>query len=165
MKNAARLIPACILSLLLILLAACQQPAPPNYDAEIDASVEVWNTGNVDALDGLLASNHVRRSTPNSTTGAEVVGIEAMKEAVLAAREVTDNFTVEIDERVYTADRVTLRWTLSGTNVATGKPWSVPGLSLIHMLDRKPIAEYAYFDVLDLYQQVGFTLTPPPAEE
>lgn len=145
-------------------LVACQPPAAapaPDYTAQMNAIVEVWNTGNVDALDTLLTADFVRVGPEGSNAGVRVVGIDSMKAAVLRVRASSEDFTVRIDEHFFGEDWGGSRWTISGTSAVTGGSWEVPGVSITRLRDGKWAEEYAYFDVLAMYQQLGFTLVPP----
>ena len=57
---------------------------------------------------------------------------------------------------------------MTGTNTGsmadmppTGKSVTVSGVSIIHMVNGKAIEIWDFYNVLDMYQQLGFALIPP----
>ena len=43
----------------------------------------------------------------------------------------------------------------------TGKNVQFSGVSVVHMVDGKAVEIWDFYSVLDMYQQLGFTLMPP----
>jgi len=169
-----RLVSAAFLCTTVLSLAVigCQPPPPPPppdyaaaYSPLVDTYVNVWNTGDVAALDGIVTEDFVRYGAPN--TSAE--GRDSVKAVITAFRTTYPDLNVTVDEAVYTADRVTVRWSITGTNTgpgeipATGRAISLSGLSLVHVADSMMTQEWVSADNAAIMQQLGYTFTPPPA--
>ena len=158
--------------LALVLIAGCQTP-PPDPAVElkpiVDAYVEAWNTGNVDALDAIIDAGVQRHASPTTATGA--TSLDELKQAITNIRVQFPDFHVSLDEEIYVAGKSVIRWTVTGTHTgsteempATGKAVSAPGSSVAHYAKGKLTEEWVYSDNQDFMQQLGFTLTPPVAE-
>ncbi len=159
--------------LALVLIAGCQTP-PPDPAAELkpimDAYVEVWNTGNVDALDAIVDAGVQRHASPTTTVRA--TSLDELKQAITNIRVQFPDFHVSLDEEIYVAGKSAIRWTITGTHTgsteelpATGKAMSLSGSSVMHYAEGKLTEEWAYSDNLYFMQQLGFPLAPPAAEE
>jgi len=149
---------------------SCQPAAPTDHSVElrpiIDGYVEAWNTGNMDALDSIIAANY-QRSGPS---GGDASSLEELKAVIGRFRTAFPDARVTVDEADYLDNRSVIRWTYTGTNTgegqfpATGKKVSVSGVSVSRYEEGKLVEELVYFDNLDFMTQLGFKLTPPEEE-
>ena len=144
--------------LALVLIAGCQAP-PPDPAAElkpiVDAFVEAWNTGNVDALDTIADAGVQRHVTPTAPTGA--TSLDELKQVITTTRAQFPDFHVSLDEEIYVAGKSAIRWTITGTHTgsteelpATGKAVSLSGSTISHYAEGKLTEEWVYSDHLDL---------------
>ncbi len=158
--------------LALVLIAGCQTP-PPDPAAElkpiVDAYVEAWNTGNVDALDAIVDVGVQRHASP--TTGSGATSLDELKQVITFTRALFPDFHVSLDEEIYVAGKSAIRWTITGTHTgsteelpATGKAVSLSGSTISHYAEGKLTEEWVYSDNQDFMQQLGFMLAPPTAE-
>ena len=136
----------------------------------MDAYVEVWNTGNVDALDAIVDAGVQRHASPTTTVRA--TSLDELKQAITNIRVQFPDFHVSLDEEIYVAGKSAIRWTITGTHTgsteelpATGKAVSLSGSTISHYAEGKLTEEWVYSDNQDFMQQLGFTLAPPAAEE
>lgn len=153
-----------------LLLVACQPAAPPDYDAMYkpiaDAEVAAWNTGDVAALDAVIAPNFKRVSAAFPTTET----LDAFKKAITDLRTGYPDTKLAIDETHSTKDVSVSRWTFTGTNTGpgtappTGKAVKLSGLTQVKYEGGKAVEEVVYFDTADWYTQLGFTMVPPKAK-
>ena len=143
--------------LALVLIAGCQTP-PPDPAAElkpiVDAYVEAWNTGNVDALDAIVDVGVQRHASP--TTGSGATSLDELKQVITFTRALFPDFHVSLDEEIYVAGKSATRYTITGTHTgsteelpATGQAVSVSGSSIMHYAEGKLTEEWAYFDNQD----------------
>ncbi|NIM50076.1 MAG: hypothetical protein GTN62_07035 [Gemmatimonadales bacterium] len=153
----------------LVTITGCQPPDPAAELKPItDAYVEAWNSGNLDGLDAIMDPQFERRVSPASGTGA--IGIDALKEVIAAFRTQFPDFRVVLDEEIFAADRAIARWTFTGTNTGpgdfppTGRAVTLSGTSIIHLSEGRMVTEWVQSDNLHLFQQLGFTLSPPEGE-
>lgn len=95
-------------------------------------------------------------------------GIENYKAFVLNTSETFSDFKATIEEVVVKGDMVWGRFSMEGTNTGpvgpfppTGKKFHITGLAISQVVDGKIVRDETFWNVLDFYQQLGFTLTPP----
>ena len=158
-----------LLAVGVLALAGCAAPPPPDYAAQhkpgIDAIVAAWSAGKFDGLDATLAANYQRRSVG----GLDSDGVAGFKKLVGDFRTSYPDAKVVIDESFYLKDVSFHRWTFTGTNTGpgaeppTGKSTKVSGSTLMRYQDGKIAEENVWFDTLDWYKQLGYTVTSPSA--
>ncbi|MFP4082194.1 MAG: ester cyclase [Candidatus Aminicenantes bacterium] len=171
------------LALLLCVSFGCQQQVTEEVpegiteeEAQIlmDDVLLMWNEGSMDMIDKHFAPEVVVHC---STFPEDLRGLEGVENWVTSARTSFPDFTITFDEIMVKDNKVMARWTLTGTNTgplsspagelpATGKKINISGISLMHMAESKIVEEWVIYNVLEMMQQLGFTLTPPqPPEE
>jgi hypothetical protein len=162
MKSSALafLFPAGLALALLIVGTACRQSRYEHHRTLLEKYRTYWNTGNTDGIEAVLHPEYEMRYAPDFAPS--VKGIEAFRKEM--ARMHTLSFTVAMDEAVYGADTITLRWTCSATypDSAGGaaKPVRAHGLSLIHLKDGRIADEWIAYDRKNWMEQLGFELKP-----
>jgi steroid delta-isomerase-like uncharacterized protein len=151
------------------LLMGCQQPPDPVREATaklkpvVDAYTQVWNTGNLNALDAICVPQVVRYDRTTDVYR----GLDSLKRFIARIRETYPDFKVTTEEVFYVGDHAVARWTITGTNTGpgtfppTGKSFKATGLSLSRFVDGKLAEERAEYDRFSVLQQLGFQLTPP----
>lgn len=125
---------------------------------------EVWNRGNLDAANEMLASDFV-----NHATGLleETTGSEGIKTFFGALRSAFPDLTFTIEDHIAEGDRVVTRWSAVGTHKgdfqgipATGKRVQISGTD-IDRIENGKIAEcWMSMDELGLLQQLGVVAGP-----
>jgi steroid delta-isomerase-like uncharacterized protein len=134
------------------------------YKKIIDQYLEAWNTGNVELLDKAATNDFELRMTPRFKP---VKGLDSLKFEIKYWRTAYPDFHINIDEIIYALDAVTVRWTITGTNSGpgsmppTGRTIDVPGLSLLHIKDRKITDEWIASNNMLWLEQLGFRLVAP----
>ena len=100
-----------------------------------------------------------------------IKGIESYKQFLINTINTFSEFKATIEEVNVKGDRVWCRYSMSGINTgplgdipATGKKFQVTGMAITRILDGKIIEDETYWNVLGLFQQLGFTLAPPSVE-
>lgn len=120
---------------------------------------EVWNRGNVDALDELLAPDYVNHtpSTPNPPPGPA-----GLKPIVLAIRGAFPDLRYEIRDIVATDDTVVMRVRMTGTHrgelfglAPTGKRISVDQINVERIRGGRIAEHWRVTDELSLMKQLG----------
>lgn len=101
-----------------------------------------------------------------------LVGIEALKNMVKNNAILFSDFKGTVEELVVKGDKIWCRYTMTGTNTGplgdlppTGKTFRVTGMAITRVVDGKIVEDETFWNVLDFYQQLGFTLTPPQPPE
>ena len=151
----------------ILIYCGCQQQEERTYtNAEIQAiwdnNLQLWNGGNLDLVDTLYAKGCVRH---NADVG-DSEGPEGVKKFVKWVYTAYPDFKVSFDARFELKDRIVAHWTATGTNdgplnenmPATGKKVSFTGLAMSVIENGKITEEWAYYNQLPLYAQMGYEL-------
>lgn len=119
---------------------------------------EVWNEGNLDALDDLLAEEYVNDSFPPGTPP----GQSGLEQTISMVRGGFPDLTLTPDDTVAEDDKVVQRWTGRGTHTGelmgvppSGKEVSYQGISIYHVKDGKIAQDWTNVDLMGIMQQIG----------
>jgi steroid delta-isomerase-like uncharacterized protein len=127
----------------------------------------VWEEGNIDLVDELLAPDYVNRTpaTPDQPTGPEGV-----KGVVGMFRSGMPDLKVVIEDMIAEGDKVAVRYTLEGTHEGelfgvppTGQHLSIKSIAIERVSDGKIREHWRITDSLDMMQQLG--VIPEPGQE
>ncbi len=129
------------------------------YQNHVRKLIEAWNTGELDLLDSVVASNVVRISPPS--TDSDVKNLKELKELITNFRAQFPDLRVTIDHENYEVSRSVLEWTFTGTNTGegdfgkTGKKVEVSGASIARYENNKMVHEAIYYDTMLFNVQLG----------
>ena len=127
----------------------------------------VFEQGNIDLLDELLAPDYVNHSpaTPDLPTGPE--GVKAV---VSMFRSAMPDLKVIIDDMIAEGDKVATRYTLEGTHESelfgvppTGQRLSIESITVERVSDGKIQEHWRVTDELGMMQQLGVIPMPEHA--
>jgi steroid delta-isomerase-like uncharacterized protein len=123
---------------------------------------EVWNQGNVDLLNELLASDFIIHAPQ-----AEINGREGAKQYLAMLRGGFPDILFTIEDQFADGDRVMTRWTARGTHKGafqgippTGKQVRLAGTDIDRIANGKVVECWTSTDDLGLLQQLGVLPTP-----
>ena len=131
--------------------------------------LDVWEQGNIDLIDELLAPDYVNHSpaTPEQPTGPE-----GLKGVVSIFRSAIPDLKMVVEDMIAEGDKVVLRYTLEGTHEGelfgippTGKQLSVKGIAVERVSDGKIREHWRVTDELGMMQQLGVIPEPGHQEE
>jgi steroid delta-isomerase-like uncharacterized protein len=118
---------------------------------------ELWNQKKLAVIDELYAENYVGH-TPNGL----LQGRAGVRQHVTTYITAFPDCNIAIDEMVAEADKISVRWTGTGTHrgelegiAPTGKRIDVPGNLTARISGGKVVEEYSVWDTLKLAQQLG----------
>ena len=129
----------------------------------------VWEEGNIDLVDELLAPDYVNRTpaTPDQPTGPEGV-----KGVVSMFRSGIPDLRVVIEDMIADGDKVAVRYTLEGTHEGelfgvppTGQRLTIKSIAIERVSDGKIREHWRVTDSLDMMQQLGVIPSPEQSEE
>ena len=122
---------------------------------------EVWNDKNIAAIDELMAADYVHHD-PQSPKFSN--GREGYKQLVAYYLNAFPDSHFTIDQEIQEGDTVVTRWTVNGTHrgdlptlPASGKTFSVTGITVARLKDGKFVESWNNWDALGLMQQLGST--------
>jgi steroid delta-isomerase-like uncharacterized protein len=125
---------------------------------------EVWNQGQLDVIDELIADDFVA-----TVVGApeQIRGPQGFREFVVMYRTAFPDLRITVDEQVAEGETIVTRWTATGTNEgelmgipATGKQATTAGININRISGGKLVEGWGLFDQLGLLQQIGAVPTP-----
>ncbi|HUG13706.1 MAG TPA: ester cyclase [Thermomicrobiales bacterium] len=118
---------------------------------------EVYNQGNVDAVDVLVSDQFVRHGIGGTMRGREII-----KERVRAVRSGFPDFRITIEDALADGDKVVLRQTHTGTHLGefagvapTGVRMETTEISILRIADGKICEGWVSVDQLTMLRQIG----------
>ncbi len=124
---------------------------------------EAWNTGNFENLASVVDANYTKQGPDGP-----VVGIEPLKQSIRDHRIAYPDWHCTYVEEVYAKGKAVVRFEVTGTNTgpgeipATGRTITLEGMAIFYIANGKIVDDRAYDDVIPFYEQLGYTILPPP---
>lgn len=125
---------------------------------------DVWNTGNLDAIEELYAADFVADYRPYSALRH---GHEAIRGMVRRAHVAFPDYHEELDEMIAEGDKVVVRFTITGTQNGqwgplppSGKPVRFEEIVILRFADGKVVEQRGIPDNLAALRQLGVVPTP-----
>ena len=125
---------------------------------------EVFNKGNFDVLDEVLAPSYMIQDAPLGSPA----GAEAVKQVVTMFRTGFPDLEIKIEDLIAEDDKVAARSTLTGTHrgaifgiAPTGKSISMPSLTMVRIVDGRLVWSSVKNDTATLMRQLGAEPPPP----
>ena len=126
---------------------------------------EVWEEGNLPAIENYIASHYVRH---DPGLPAEVRGPDGIRQLVPLYRAAFPDINFTADVLFGVDDMVAVRWLVRGTHrgelmgiPATGRPLSITAIELFRFEGGKIAEQWVLVDNLSMLQQLG--AMPAPA--
>jgi predicted ester cyclase len=123
------------------------------------AVFDVWTTGDVDRLDGLVAADVVHHD-PYDPQAAE--GLGGMKRTIGLNRGAFADMRLFVDDQVAEGDRVVTRWRAEMTHTgnlgdlaATGRRVAITGITIDRFEHGKIVEAWRSMDTLALLRAIG----------
>jgi steroid delta-isomerase-like uncharacterized protein len=120
---------------------------------------EMWNKGNLELIDELIASDVTGHSPIQN-----VDGVEASKRYVTMSRAAFPDLHFTIEEMIAEGDKVVAVRTLAGTHrgeylgvAPTGNHVNITGINVFRIADGRIAETSTFVDTLDLMEQLGAT--------
>ena len=130
---------------------------------------EVYNKGNVDFIDEVVASNLVVHD-PTSPEGM-TSGVQSAKQFVEVYRNAFPDIQMTVEDLIAEGDKVVTRWTARGRHQGelmgippSGNPVEVTGITVDRIEGGKVVETWANYDALGMMQQVGAVPEPGQAQ-
>ena len=120
---------------------------------------EVWNSGNLDAIDELIAENHVDHDPAQAGGPGGRQAVRAMVEMYRAAYPDTH---LAIGEMIAEGDLVAMTWTATGTHQGelmgapgTGRALELKGINIFRIRDGRIVERWGRLDEKGLAEQLS----------
>ncbi len=128
---------------------------------------EVFNQGNLDAVEEIFAPDYVLH---DPTSPEEIRGTEGMRQYVSMYRTAFPDLQQTIEDQIAEGEKVATRLTGRGTHqgelmgiLATGNRVEAPGIVINRISGGKIAESWANYDALGMMQQIG--AVPAPGEQ
>ena len=122
---------------------------------------EIWNQGNLDVADEVLAADLARYDAGNPSSSG-MVGAEGFKQLVATYRAAFPDIHFAYNDLIAEGDMVVGRWTSNGTHQgelmgipATGLVVTGTGISILRIAENKVVEEWVEWDSMGMMQQLG----------
>ncbi|MBN1293052.1 MAG: ester cyclase [Candidatus Latescibacteria bacterium] len=129
---------------------------------------ETWNKGNFETFDELYDPNFIRHRPPFP----DIVGLDAHKKRFAVVFSAFPDHKGTFHDILVDGDKVAVWYTWHGTHsgsglpiVPTDKKVNVTGCDVYRLVDGKVVEEWDHEGFLSLFQQLGYTITPPGLTE
>lgn len=133
--------------------------------ARMPWTYEGFATGELDALDDLVASDYVE----HDAVPGQLPGIEALKQVASQSLAAFPDVRFVVEDIIAEGNKVVARYTMHGTHQAelvgippTGKQITVSGIDIVRFVDGKVKERWGNLDELGMMQQLG--LIPAPGQ-
>jgi len=162
------------IAVLLCLSLSCQKRAKSGIAEEEAKAIGDWylrarNEANLALLDNIFSPDVVVHD-PSRPEG--IVGLEALKSQYESTHTAVPDVKFSMDDLFIKGDKMVWVFTMSGTITGTfqtpfgilpptGKTFRFSGAAIDRISKGKIAEEWVYFNVLDILQPMGFSLTPP----
>jgi steroid delta-isomerase-like uncharacterized protein len=120
---------------------------------------EMFNKGNLDVADELLAPDYVDH---DPAMPEDIHGPEGFKQYVGAYRSAFSDLHLEIEDQIAEGDKVVTRWTGTGTHdgelsgiAPTGNRVTLPGMEIVRISGGKLVEGWEGYDSMTMMGQLG----------
>ena len=171
MKKLFMVIP---LVILFCFTLSCQQQVEKGITKEeaqafTNRVLEMWNKANLAIADEIYANEIVRH---DCNVPEDIVGLENVKNYLQNLFNAFPDLNLTVDEIIVEGNKMVQRWTMTGTNTGsmgdmppTGRNVRFSGVSIGYFVNGKLVEIWDFYNMLDMMQQLGFTLIPPQPPE
>jgi predicted ester cyclase len=135
-----------------------------------EKSIEVINTGNMELAAEVYSPTIKLHLVDQVKPLAE--GLEPLNQYGNFLRTAYPDMKFVATDIMVSGDKIITVTNFTGTNTGprggmppTGKKVDFSGVLISHVVDGKITEQWAYTNMASLYRQLGFTITPPSAEE
>jgi steroid delta-isomerase-like uncharacterized protein len=130
---------------------------------------EVVSNGDMSSLDEICAVCHPQFAMVEGVVEPAPQGISGLKDLIRGLRAAFPDLVATVDEQVAEGDKVVSRVTMTGTHQgefmgmpATGKSFSVPGVSIWEVRGGQLISEWVSWDSMGMLRQLDLMTAPAP---
>ena len=129
---------------------------------------EAWESGDLDALDDVVAADAVDHDPYNPNGGD---GLEGFKRTIAMYREAFPDVRFTVEDQIADGDKVVTRWIARGTHrgelmgfAPTGTESELTGIGIDRFEDGKIVEAWGNWDTLAMMQNIGAIPQPETAQ-
>jgi steroid delta-isomerase-like uncharacterized protein len=124
----------------------------------------VWNAGDVDAVDRYLAEQYTIFSDPGDPWDGQTLSRDGFKQRLLTSRAPFPDLKFDIADVISEDDRVAIAWTMRGTQTGamgerppSGRAIKAQGMTIYYFVDGRIAGHRQVVDRLTVGRQLGLT--------
>lgn len=129
-------------------------------DPVLESYIEVWNTGEVDRLEELVAPGFRRHAGPDES----VDSIAALADLITNTQSIYDPLEISIDDATRTSDRAAFRGRFYGVHKAVNGVIEFPLMAIYRYADDRIAEEWILGNNFLSLIVLGYELVPPGFE-
>ncbi len=165
-------IPLFVVLVILVLgnIESANAESREDVESLVKQSLMVWNTGNTTIAEQLYSPDIIVHLVDQDNS--ELKGTTALMDYLSYLRTAYLDMKFEPDHMSIDGNKVTTEMTFTGTNSGprgdlppTNKKVKVSAVLISQITDGEISEEWLYINMASVYKQLGFTITPPSAEE
>lgn len=123
----------------------------------LEAYIEVWNSGEVERLDQILAPDFVHQDGSRPARAS----VAAMKEQIRGLHAAHENLRLSVHDLIAGPDHGALRFSVEGVYRPTGDPVGYLSLAMYRFAGGKIVAERVQSDSISYLMDLGYRMVPP----
>ncbi len=123
---------------------------------------QIWNEGDFASIKDYVAPMYEIKSDPGDPWEGQIISLDRFQERVLYSRNAFPDLRFEIQEMIEGDEQAVASWIMSGTHTgdlpqlpATGKPFSITGMTLYYFENGKVCGHWQAYDRLGFLMQIG----------
>ena len=127
---------------------------------------DIWNRGDIDAADRLLAPKGILHET--AVAGDGVQSLADFKAMAHVLRRAIPDIHFHVDATMKDGEHVAARVTVTGTHsgpglgvAPTGRSFRITGIVMVRIVEGRTVEGWSSFDMLGLFEQLGIVKRPP----
>jgi hypothetical protein len=158
-RKSARAI-LCWIGVLLCVTGVCRAADPESQEALLTAYVDIWNTGELERLDGLVSSDFQRHAGPDESCRSR----GDLKKLINQTRATWNHLRITIDDQVTTDDDGAYRGEFYGVHAQVGGVIQFAIMSMVRFEDGLIAEEWIIGNNFLSLMVLGYELVPPGFE-
>jgi steroid delta-isomerase-like uncharacterized protein len=126
---------------------------------------EIWNRGNIDAADEILAPHGILHEVALGPDGVQ--RLEDFKAMTRVFRQAFPDVRFHVDATIEDGEHAAARVTVTGTHsgpgpgvAPTGRPFRITGMVMVRVSNGRVVEGWSNFDMLGQYEQLGLVKRP-----
>ncbi len=145
------------LVLVLCLAGVSHAAAAADLEAVLTAYVDVWNTGEIDRLDEIVASDFERHAGPDESCRS----IRDLGKLITRSQSIWRDLQITIDDRMIAGDNGAFRGEFRGVHAEVGGVVQFPVMSMVRFADGLIAEEWILGNNFLALMMLGYELVPP----
>lgn len=150
----------CWIALMLCLAGVSRAAEAVNREALITAYVDIWNSGELDRLDEIVATDFQRHAGPDESCRS----LSDLGKLITQSRAIWSNLQITIDDQMTAGENGAFRGEFYGVHDEVGGVIQFPIMSMVRFADGLIAEEWIIGNNFLSLMMLGYELVPPGFE-